>query len=143
MALAVSKGKLKGLVCILSTAGLAATLVTPVQARVTRIVIDEQKPLANASGQTIEYEQLSGRAFGELDPRDPLNALIQDIELGKDKDGKVRYTATFVLTDCSGMTCPIAGAASRSRWQNATRATSAWQAPSRATTRAIPWCATT
>lgn len=98
MALAVSKGKLKRLVCILSTAGLAATLATPVQARVTRIVIDEQKPLANASGQTIEYEQLSGRAFGELDPRDPLNALIQDIELGKDKDGKVRYTATFVLT---------------------------------------------
>lgn len=98
MASMVSEGKLKRLVCTLSAAGLAATLAAPVQARVTRIVIDEQKPLAKADGQTIEYEQLSGRAFGELDPRDPLNALIQDIELGKDKDGKVRYTASFVLT---------------------------------------------
>ena len=94
----LSEGKSKRLVCILSAAGLAATLAAPVQARVTRIVIDEQKPMVNAAGQTIEYEQLSGRAFGELDPRDPLNALIQDIELGKDKDGKVRYTASFVLT---------------------------------------------
>jgi len=50
------------------------------------------------AGQTIEYEQLSGRAFGELDPRAPLNSLIQNIELGRDKDGKVRYTASFVLT---------------------------------------------
>ena len=67
-------------------------------ARVTRIVIDDQQPLAAAQGQTIAYEQISGRAFGELDPRDPLNAIIQDIGLGKDADGKLRYTASFVLT---------------------------------------------
>ena len=66
-------------------------------ARVTKIVIDDQKPLA-ATGQTLAYEQISGRAFGELDPADPLNAIIQDIDLGKDADGKVRYVASFVLT---------------------------------------------
>ncbi|HEY6722241.1 MAG TPA: alpha/beta hydrolase domain-containing protein, partial [Burkholderiales bacterium] len=49
-------------------------------------------------GQTIPYQQISGRAFGELDPRDPLNRIIQDIDLGKDKDGKVRYVASWVLT---------------------------------------------
>ncbi|HKW82782.1 MAG TPA: alpha/beta hydrolase domain-containing protein, partial [Burkholderiaceae bacterium] len=63
-----------------------------------RIVVDDVQPLASAPGQGIAYEQVSGRAFGELDPGDPLNAIIQDIELGKDADGKVRYTASFVLT---------------------------------------------
>ena len=75
-----------------------AAWAPPAQARVTRIVIDDVKPLTPATGQTIAYEQISGRAFGELDPRDAANALIQDIELGKDADGKVRYTASFVIT---------------------------------------------
>ena len=42
-------------------------------------------------------EQISGRAFGELDPKLPANAIIQDIELAKDADGKVRYVASFVI----------------------------------------------
>ena len=33
------------------------------EARVTRIVIDDRQPLATAAGQTIVYEQISGRAF--------------------------------------------------------------------------------
>jgi hypothetical protein len=85
--------------CRPALAGLVALLLAsaPAQARVTRIVIDDRQPLS-AAGQTIPYEQVSGRAFGELDPRDPLNAIIQDIQLGKDADGKVRYVASFVLT---------------------------------------------
>lgn len=75
----------------------AAAFAGTAQARVTRIVIDDVQPLA-AAGQTIAYEQIAGRAFGELDPRDPRNALITDIELGKDADGKARYVATFVIT---------------------------------------------
>jgi hypothetical protein len=70
----------------------------PTDARVTKIVIDDQQPLAAVTGQTIPYRQISGRAFGELDPRDPLNGIIQDIELGKDADGKVRYVASWVLS---------------------------------------------
>ena len=87
---------------------LAATLLfatTATQARVTKIVIDEKlspafcKGAACASfGNAGQYEQISGRAFGELDPADPLNRVIQDIQLGKDADGKVRYVASFVLT---------------------------------------------
>ena len=83
----------------------AAALVTaallawtpPIEARVTKIVIDDTQPLT-AAGQTLAYQQISGRAFGELDPRDPQNSIIQDIELGRDADGKVRYVASFVLT---------------------------------------------
>src|SRR6267378_1686100 len=68
------------------------------EARVTKIVIDDQQPLAAVTGQTIAYRQISGRAFGELNPHDPLNRIIQDIELGKDADGKVRYVASWVLS---------------------------------------------
>ncbi len=79
----------------------------PSEARVTRIVIDEKispafckgTPAACASyGDAGQYEQIAGRAYGELDPADALNRGIQDIELAKDADGKVRYVASFVIT---------------------------------------------
>src|SRR5438552_14338655 len=84
----------------LAGVAVAAALLawTPADARVTKIVIDDTQPLATGTGQTIAYQQISGRAFGELNPNDPLNRIIQDIELGKDPDGKVRYVASFVLT---------------------------------------------
>src|SRR5437588_6375431 len=83
-------------------AALAASLLglllcTSSHARVTRIVIDEMLPMPARPGAAIGYEQLAGRAFGELDPKLPGNALIQDIELAKDADGKVRYVASFVI----------------------------------------------
>jgi hypothetical protein len=71
---------------------IALTLCTTSQARVTRIVIDETVPSTNPA-----YEQVAGRAFGELDPKLPHNAIIQDIELAKEADGKVRYVASFVI----------------------------------------------
>src|SRR5258705_3210544 len=49
--------------------------VPPADARVTRIVIDTTTPIA---GQP--YETLTGRAFAELHPADPLNAPITDID---------------------------------------------------------------
>ncbi|UUZ76554.1 hypothetical protein LP414_02380 [Polaromonas sp. P1(28)-13] len=82
----------------LMAALLGAFTALTAQARITRIVIDETLPLAAAASGGMAYEQIAGRAFGELDPRAPGNAIIQDIELGKDPDGKVRYVATFVLT---------------------------------------------
>lgn len=76
---------------------LSVALTATAHARVTRIVIDETLPMPAVAGSDIAYQQLAGRAFGELDPALPGNALIQDIELAKDADGKVRYVATFVL----------------------------------------------
>ena len=78
--------------------GLAGIQTT--EARVTKIVIDEVTPMAKAANEkpvAIAYETIAGRAFGELDPKLPQNALIQDIELAKDQDGKVRYVASFVI----------------------------------------------
>jgi hypothetical protein len=69
------------------------------QARITRIVIDEVRPFAEPAGAPpgIAYERIAGRAFGELDPKLPGNAIIQDIALGLDPDGRARYVTTFVL----------------------------------------------
>ena len=87
---------------IVSSAALLALLAlpAPAHARITRIVIDETVPVAAPAGSppnAIAYEQLAGRAFGELDPKLPGNAIIQDIEQALDADGKVRYVASFVL----------------------------------------------
>jgi hypothetical protein len=73
----------------------SAALCAAADARVTRIVIDETVPFTGPSA--MPYEQIAGRAFGELDPRLPGNAIIQDIELAKDADGKVRYVASFLI----------------------------------------------
>jgi hypothetical protein len=44
------------------------------------------------------YERLAGRFFGELDPSDPLNAIINDLFLAsKNARGRVKYAATFTL----------------------------------------------
>ncbi len=80
-------------------AGGLLILSCAAQARVTRIVIDETLPMPAVAGVTngVAYEQIAGRAFGELDPKLPGNAIIQDIELAKDPDGKVRYVASFLI----------------------------------------------
>ena len=81
-------------------AALAFALCSVGNARVTHIVIDETAPMAapaDSPNTGIAYEQIAGRAFGELDPKLAGNAIIQDIALAKDADGKVRYVASFVI----------------------------------------------
>ena len=84
---------------ILAGGALALALSTS-HARVTRIVIDAIVPMAVPAGSlppAIAYEEVAGRAFGELDAKLPGNTLIQDIELARDADGKIRYVASFVI----------------------------------------------
>ena len=75
---------------------------TPAEARVASIVIDS--PAASAFGGAAigtagPYVTLKGRVFGELDPHDPHNEIIQDIDLApKDSSGKVPYISTFQIT---------------------------------------------
>jgi Alpha/beta hydrolase domain len=97
-----------------SAVAAAAALLAwaqPSQAKVTKIVIDGKTspafcdpsvPVctpdkAPSFGNAGQYEIIRGRAFGELDRKNPLDGIIQDIELAKDADGKVRYTATFQI----------------------------------------------
>src|SRR5688500_13024375 len=81
----------------LATAGLAALLAwaPPSEARVTRIIIDAT---GTVTGQPLAYQTLTGRAFGELDPNSPANALITDIALApRNANGKVEYVASFFI----------------------------------------------
>lgn len=49
-------------------------------------------------GNAGQYETIAGRAWGELDPNDPLNAVIQDIALApRNANGNVDYMATFFI----------------------------------------------
>jgi hypothetical protein len=88
---------------LLGIAVAAALLacVPTTQARVTMIVIDTKTSPAFAGatfGTAGQYETLAGRVFGELDPNDPHNTIINDINLApKNANGKVEYMATFFL----------------------------------------------
>jgi len=80
-----------------------ATLLTcaqPAHARVTRIVLNpsaDSDPVLS-DGAPFPIRRITGRAFGELDPRDPHNAIIQDIRLvPRNKRGRVEYQATFQI----------------------------------------------
>lgn len=77
---------------------LAGVAHISAHARVTRIVIDEVKPMPTDQSGGLATEQIAGRAFGELDPQSAANRIINDVMLARDADGKVRYVATFVLT---------------------------------------------
>jgi hypothetical protein len=84
------------------TALIAAllTFVPPAEARVTRIVINAtaDPDAVLSDGAPFPIKRITGRAFGELDPKDPHNAIIQDIRLApRNAKGKVEYQATFQL----------------------------------------------
>ena len=85
----------------LTAVGLVMAMTATAQARVTRIVIEKKASPAfdGASfGNAGQYETLAGKAFGELDPNDRRNAVIQDIQLApRNARGMVEYTATFQI----------------------------------------------
>ena len=71
---------------VLALAAGALLTAPAAEARITRIVIDparSQSPTFGglAFGTVGQYEKLRGTAFGEVDPADPRNAVITDIEL--------------------------------------------------------------
>jgi len=76
---------------------------TPAGAKVKRIVIDKAKSESptyggKSFGKAGQYEKIVGRAYGELDPKDSHNTIIQDIQLApRNSSGMVEYVATFTL----------------------------------------------
>ena len=85
---------------IACAAGLACGFAADAQARVTKIVFGAPTyPYGTATfGRTGQYEQLDGMAYGEIDPADPANALIQDIELApRNENGMVEYSTTVSI----------------------------------------------
>lgn len=69
-------------------------------AHVVRIEILSRQTAFNGRrfGTVGQYEKIIGRAYGEVDPADRRNALMQDILLApRNARGMVEYVATFTL----------------------------------------------
>ncbi len=72
-------------------------------AKVIRIVIDKNKSESPAYGgksfgNVGQYEKIVGQAYGEIDPKDRHNSIVQDIQLApRNSRGMVEYVATFTL----------------------------------------------
>ena len=80
---------------IVCMAALASAFSADSEARVTKITFGAAThPYGGAVfGNVGPYEQLDGTATGELDPEDPANAVIQDIQLAKrNARGMVEYS---------------------------------------------------
>jgi hypothetical protein len=93
-------------VMLLAGAFLAATPLD-IRAEVVRIEILSRQPAndGRAVGTIGEFEILRGKIYGELDPADPHNRIIQDLELApRNERGKVEYVATFALAKPVDMT---------------------------------------
>ena len=81
---------------------LLAASAPDAEARITRIVLErvESPTFGGASfGDAGQFEKLVGVAYGEVDPRQPLNAIIQDVELApRNSRGMVEYsTDVYVI----------------------------------------------
>ena len=82
------------LLCRATLAAVASLgLPIPGQAQITRLVVERTEALGQDG-----YQKLRGHAYGEVDPRLPLNAIITDLELApRNARGMVEYVATFTI----------------------------------------------
>ena len=83
-----------------AVAGAFAVAAPLVQARITKIEITSvQSPTfeGRTFGAIGAYEKLRGKAYGEVDPADPQNALITDVELAPRVGGKVQYSMDIYI----------------------------------------------
>src|SRR3989441_1426468 len=71
------------------------------EARIIKIEItDKESPALGGKtfGDVGAYEKLRGKAYGEVDPADPRNALITDIQLApRNANGKVSYSMDIFI----------------------------------------------
>jgi hypothetical protein len=79
----------------LSIAGLALAVAATAAAEVVKLTVEQRQPFASAKKP---YEKVTGRFFGELDPKLPQNAVITDLDLApRNARGMVEYSATFTV----------------------------------------------
>ncbi len=91
----------------LATAGALMMLASAADARLVGITIEKRRPLAGgqAYGAAGPYERLDGTARFEVDPRDPLNAVIVNIDKApRNGAGRVAFSAPFVILKPVDMT---------------------------------------
>src|SRR5436853_2443108 len=88
---------------VLIATSLCVAFVLPIaaEARITRIEITQKESPAfgGASfGDVGQYEKLVGRAYGEVDPKDPRSKVVTNIDLApKNAGGMVEYDTGIVI----------------------------------------------
>src|SRR4030095_16149400 len=86
---------------VVLAAALLLVAASAADARITKLTI-VAKESPTFGGHTFpgagQYEKLVGKAYGELDPNDPKNAVIVDIKLApRNARGKVEYAVDFYI----------------------------------------------
>src|SRR5438445_209073 len=73
------------IVPLLLGCALLAGLPQVTEAKVVRFVVQQRAPFAEGAtfGETGAYERLTGTAYFEVNPNDPLNAVIVDLDPGR------------------------------------------------------------
>jgi len=72
----------------------AVFLSAPAHARITKIVIEKREPFAGGHEFPVTgaYEKLTGKAYGEVDPKNPLNKPIVNLDKApRNASGSVEY----------------------------------------------------
>jgi Alpha/beta hydrolase domain len=80
--------------------GVVSFMIVEADARITRIEITKSEPAfgGQSFGAAGAYEHLTGRVTGELDPADPANSGIQDVNLApRNERGMVEYVTNIEL----------------------------------------------
>jgi hypothetical protein len=85
---------------LLTLSTIAMAFAPPLEARVVRFVVERTRPILDGKtfGAAGQYERLDGTAYFEVDPRDPLNALIVNLDgAPRTASGKVGFAAPFYI----------------------------------------------
>jgi hypothetical protein len=93
----VGENMVRSAVCLALASFLTVSIA---EARVTRIEIMRKEPFADSQifGAVGAYEKVVGRFLGELDPTQPLNAMIVDFDRApRNARGNVEYSADFYI----------------------------------------------
>ena len=90
--------RLRGFV-LAGCAGLVVAAAPPAEGRITGLTnCTTTSPYESTSfGTAGAYEQLACTANGAVDPKDPLNAIIQDIKLAPKVNGLVQYSMDVTI----------------------------------------------
>jgi hypothetical protein len=79
---------------------LTCAVVQPCQARVVRFVVEQTRSFAGGMsfGNVGPYQRLDGTAYMEVDPHDPLNAVIVNLDKApRNARGLVEFSAPFFI----------------------------------------------
>jgi hypothetical protein len=75
-------------------------IAQPCQARVVRFVVEQTRSFAGgmSSGDVGPYQRLDGTAYMGVDPHDPLNAVIFNLDKAtRNAKGLVEFSAPFFI----------------------------------------------